>query len=243
MVKINRLDRTFSMLGYELPGLVLMPESPKMGFVLWLYGSNSNKEKHLSILQQIAEQLNLPVFCFDYSGHGDAPFTLGEITPAQHFLEVITVYDSLCAEFGCGGGVVIGGSYGAYLLLQLLKYRKVVAGILRCPYLIRPSSFYTRWENRGEGENDLFQVPLETLDEHPLLARASTNQAPMLVLQHGEDEEIPVEIPQTIAKKLAHSDLMVVDGIEHSLRSATEDQVAAYEELIISWLKKQLPNH
>ncbi len=240
MTEIAPSERSFDVLDYKLPGVVFMPENPNMGFVLWLYGSNSNRQKHYPVLGKIASEVNLPTFCFDYSGHGDAPFEFDKTTPAQHFLEVITVYDELCAEFGCGGGAVVSTSYGSYLQLQLLKYRQVIAGILRAPAMFRPSSFYTRWENLLNEDEDQYRHDPDELAKHPLLARAGANKAPMLVVEHAADDVIPSMIPTTIAHMLGNAELKSVPDLPHSLSQATEEQCIAYEDMLISWLKKHL---
>ena len=236
MASITRLGRLFTVLDYTLPGDVYMPKDPAMGFVLWLYGSASNKDKHAKTLSFIAEGLNVPVFCFDYSGHGKAPFDYGKTTPAQHFLEVITVYDELCAEFGCGGGAVIGGSYGAYLLLQLLKYRRVTAGILRVPALLKPSSFYTRMENIEKDESLHWQVDEALIRKHPLVNRASQNDSPMLVIAHEKDELIPAVVPKVLHEMLAKSEYREIKGLEHSLHNATVKQRQDYDKILLEWL-------
>ncbi len=240
MANVAKQDISFSVLDYKLPAISFVPEAANMGFILWLYGGGSSKDRHTATLKHLAVELNVPVFCFDYAGHGEAPFDIRTTTAAQHMLEVVSVYDQLCAQYGCSGGVVIGGSYGSYMLLELLKYRQVRAGILRVPALLRPSSFYTHWELIDRPSNLHWQDHPADIIAHPLVERAKGNTAPLLIVEHENDAEIPSVLPQTLHKKLTGSEYVLFAGVAHSLKSATKEQQLAYEKMLIDWLSDKV---
>ncbi len=229
---------SFELLGYKLPATWITPEHPNPGFLLWLYGSRSNRAKHQQALENFADQLNLPVVCFDYSGHGESPFEFEQTTPAQHALEVITIYDQLTAKYGCDGGFTIGASYGSFLSLQLLKYRKTMASVLRAPALHMPRDFYTRLENIDQVGRKHFVSDKKAVLEHPLLARASSATSPVLIVEHDEDEEIPKVLIEAIREKMPSADYYLEKGIPHSLSRVSKERAKKYEQRIIDWLKQ-----
>ena len=63
--------------------------------VLILIGFTSNKSRYSEFAEAIVKETGKSVLVLDYSGHGESPFDLEDLTPAQNFLEVINVFDWL----------------------------------------------------------------------------------------------------------------------------------------------------
>jgi pimeloyl-ACP methyl ester carboxylesterase len=108
------------------------------------------------------------------------------------------------------------------------------------PALLKPSSFYTRWENIEKDENLHWQSDESLIRKHPLISRASENTAPMLIVAHEKDELIPPILPKVLHESLPKSDYVEVKGLGHSLRSATAAQIKDYEALLLEWLGSSL---
>src|SRR4051812_26199589 len=95
--------------------------------------SKRTKQRYYDFLPRLSKELGITTIIFDYTGHGDSPFDIEELSPAQHFLEVITVFDWIKKNYPRREVFVIGSSYGGFLATQLTKYRKFDGLILRAP--------------------------------------------------------------------------------------------------------------
>lgn len=186
----------------------------------------------------MSKELGITSVIFDYTGHGDSPFDIEELSAAQHFLEVITVFDWMKEKYPNRKFFVIGSSYGGFLATQLTKYREFDGLILRAPAIYRPQDFYTLMKNERRDVTQSFRCDVNALAKHPLLARASQFEGKALLVVHAKDEQIPKETTDAYANAF-HPDLIVED-VTHSLDQATERQIAEYNQKIIDWLKDNL---
>lgn len=198
--------------------------------------SRRTKQRYYDFLPRLATELGITTVIFDYTGHGDSPFDIKELSPAQHFLEVITVFDWLKAKYPNRKVFVIGSSYGGFLATQLTKYRKFDGLILRAPAIYKPSDFYTLKKNEDREATQAFRRDAEALGKHPLLARASKFEGKVLLVVHENDEQIPKETTDAYANAFK-SEVILVKGVTHSLDNVTEQQVNAYNQRIFDWLK------
>ncbi len=85
--------------------------------------SKRTKQRYYDFLPRLASELGITSVIFDYTGHGDSPFDIEDISPAQHFLEVIAVFDWIKEHYPNRKVFVIGSSYGGFLSTQITKYR------------------------------------------------------------------------------------------------------------------------
>ncbi len=213
-------------------------EGSKNGaLLLSLIGRTSHRTKkhYQNLLPRLAEEPGFTSLIFDYSGHGDSPFNIEETRPAQHFLEVITVFDWMKEKYPNRKFFVIGSSYGGFLATQLTKYRKFDGLILRAPAIYKPSEFYTLIKNEDRDGTQAFRHNVEDLKNHPLLARASEFEGKVLLVVHELDEEIPRETTDAYANAFK-PEVIPVKGVTHSLDNATEEKVADYNQKIFEWL-------
>src|SRR5438045_4512120 len=58
-------------------------------------GWSSNKQNYEDLVGTITQQTGMAALVIDLGGHGDSPFRLPDLMPAQNFLELVTVYDQL----------------------------------------------------------------------------------------------------------------------------------------------------
>jgi pimeloyl-ACP methyl ester carboxylesterase len=197
--------------------------------------SRRTKQRYYDFLPQLAKELGITSVIFDYTGHGDSPFDIEELSPAQHFLEVITVFDWMKAKYPNRKFFVIGSSYGGFLATQLTKYRKFDGLILRAPALYRPSDFYTLMKNENREATQAFRRDVNALAKHPLLARASQFEGKVLLVVHEKDEQIPKETTDAYANAF-EPEVFLVEGVTHSLDNVTPQQVDDYNQKIFDWL-------
>lgn len=92
-------------------------------------------QHYYDFLPRLATELGTTSVIFDYSGHGDSPFDIEDIRLAQHFLEVITVFDCTKHEYLGRNIIIVGSSYGGFMALNLSRHRAFDAMLLRAPAL------------------------------------------------------------------------------------------------------------
>jgi pimeloyl-ACP methyl ester carboxylesterase len=206
--------------------------------LLSLIGRTSSrmKQHYHDLLPRLANELDITTVIFDYTGHGDSPFAIEDTSPAQHFLEVITVFDWMKERYPNRRVFVVGSSYGGFLATQLIKYREFDALILRAPAMYRPEDFYTLQKNENKQVTLAFRKDTAALLGHPLLRRAAEFKGKILLVVHENDEIVPKETTDAYAEALK-PEIFVVAGITHSLDGATKPQVAEYNQRIYDWLK------
>ncbi len=212
----------------------------KGAVLLSLIGRSSKrtKQRYYDFLPRLAKELGITSVIFDYSGHGDSPFNIENLSAAQHFLEVITVFDWIKEKYPGRQVFVIGSSYGGFLATQLTKYRKFDGLILRAPAIYRPSDFYTLIKNEDRDATQAFRRDVVSLAKHPLLTRASQFEGKVLLVVHRRDEQIPKETTDAYANAF-HPDI-VTEDVTHSLDQATQYQIDQYNQNVIDWLKKNV---
>lgn len=201
--------------------------------------SKRTKQRYYDFLPRLSKELGMTTVIFDYTGHGDSPFDIEELSPAQHFLEVVTVFDWIKENFPNRKILVIGSSYGGYLATQLTKYRKFDGLILRAPAVYKPSDFYTLMKNEDREATMAFRHDSGALSKHPLLTRASQFEGKVLLVVHENDELIPKETTAAYASAF-NAEVILVNDITHSLDSATQEQIDNYNQIIYEWLQKNM---
>lgn len=203
--------------------------------------SKRTKQRYYDFLPRLAKELGITSVIFDYTGHGDSPFDIEELSPAQHFLEVIRVYDWMKQKYPDRKFFVIGSSYGGFLATQLTKYRKFDGLILRAPAIYKPSEFYTLMKNENRDGTQAFRRNADALAKHPLLARASQFGGNVLLVVHENDEQIPKETTDAYANAFK-PETILVKGVTQSLDNVSEQQVADYNQKIFNWLGRYTTN-
>jgi len=209
--------------------------------ILSLIGWTSNRKKYNDILSAICAKTGKSALVFDYSGHGDSSFDVATTRPAQHFLEVICVFDWIKEKYPNAKITVMGTSYGGFLAVQLTKYRIFENLILRIPAIYQPSDFYslngTINSDEGWAAKDAFRRDVEALSKHPLLGRASSFKGKTLVVVHENDEQIPTETTDAYINAFS-ADVYVAKGFPHSSYNQPKEKMAEYQSAISEWLNK-----
>jgi len=212
--------------------------------ILFLIGWSSSKANYCDLVPFIVDQTGSSALVFDYGGHGESPFELRNVTPAQSFLESITVFDWLKSEYPNKNISVVGTSYGGFLAVQLTKYREFEKLVLRVPAIYKPKNFYTPWSIKLDNEKTYdkemysYRTNIEELRKHPLLARASKFKGKTLVVVHENDELVPKETTDVFIETFG-ADSYLALGFGHSFHAkAPKEDKETYKKVIADWLKK-----
>lgn len=222
--------------GYELAADFYEGSSDQI--LLVIPGWSSNKQNYEDLVGVITQQTGMAALVVDLSGHGDSPFRLPDLMPAQNFLEVVNIYDQFQQKHPDKTINVMGTSYGAFLAAQLTAYRPVNKLVLRAPAIYRPEDFYNRW-----GEIDREEARLEyrqdaaAIAEHPLFASVAGFDGKALVVVHENDEEIP-EATSDAYIRAFHADTYLAKGLTHKMTQFLNDRskVIEYQKAISDWL-------
>ena len=207
--------------------------------LLVLIGFASNKAKYCDFARKLQAVTGASVLVLEYSGHGDSPFDLGEISPAQHFLEVIAAFDWLKDQYPDESIGVLGTSYGGFMATQLTKYRTFDKLVLRVPALYPPDVFYDKlktFENTNHFQSYRSATP--ELENHPLLKRASEFSGKTLVVTHELDDICPPNETGAFTRAF-NAETWEQPGFKHGLSETTPEAsvLEAYYQKIAEWLK------
>lgn len=181
----------------------------------------------------------------DFSGHGNSPFELRDTRPAQHFLELMYVFDWLKQKYPAATISVSGSSYGGFLAVQLTKYREFANLVLRAPAIYKPSAFYDLWSVRIDNEDAYnaqmreYRQDTEALAKHPLLGRASAFKGKVLVVVH-ENDEVVLRATTDAYINAFNADSFIAEGFSHTVDAAVRDpaKLQTYQDRIAEWLNQ-----
>jgi esterase/lipase len=238
------MERKIACSGYEI-AVDWYEGADANKILLVLPGYNSSKARQKVHAEAIVEKTGTSALVVDFSGHGHSPFALRDTRPAQHFLELIYVFDWLRQQYPDAVISVSGVSYGGFLAVQLTKYREFANLVLRAPAIYKPSAFYDLWADRIDHEQAYaknladYRKDAEALANHPLLKRAASFKGRTLVVVHENDEMVPRETTDAYIRAF-NADSFIAEGLSHIVTANSPDpaQLQVYQERIASWLNK-----
>ena len=213
----------------------------KILIVLPGYGASKARQK--AHAEAMVQDTGMCALVVDFSGHGDSPFELRDTRPAQHFLELISVFDWLKQKYPAATISVSGSSYGGFLAAHLTEYREFANLVLRAPAIYKPNAFYDLWSSRIDNLETYnaqiheYRNDADALAKHPLLGQASSFEGKVLVAIHENDEI--VERPTTDAYiKAFNADSFIAEGFPHVIDAAVRDpaKLQPYQYQIANWL-------
>lgn len=218
-------------------------DTKKILLILPGYGSSKARQKIHA--ESMVQGTGTSALAIDFSGHGNSPFELRNTRPAQHFLELIYVFDWLKQQYPDAFISVSGSSYGGFLAAQLTKYRDFSNLILRAPAIYKPSAFYDLWSVRIDDEEPYrksiveYRQNTEALEKHPLLSRASAYKGRVLVVVHENDEVVPRQTTDAYIKAF-NAESILAKGFSHTVDAAVRDEakLQAYQDQIAGWLSQ-----
>lgn len=224
--------------GYEIAADWYDGAPDNSNVLLVLVGYTSNKANYRDLITALVEKTGYSALVFDYTGHGESPYLLEDLTPAQNFLEVITAYDWLVDNHPDKIISVMGTSYGGFMAIQLTKYRTPKKLVLRVPAIYSPETFYTKWKDLDQEElRHGYRADAANFVKHPLLVRAANYKGKSYVLTHELDDACPKSSTTPIAQAFG-AETWEAKGFMHGLSESnfTAEQLEEYQNKIASWL-------
>jgi predicted alpha/beta-fold hydrolase len=224
--------------GYEIAADWYDGAADNDNVLLILVGYASSKKNHEELVTAIVKKSGYSALVIDYTGHGESPYELQDLSPAQNFLEVITAYDWLADNHPEKAISVMDTSYGGFMAIQLTKYRSPKKLILRVPAIYSPEAFYTKWKDMDLQEiRHGYRTDPKNFIDHPLLKRAALYQGEPYVLTHELDEACPKPATDAIAKAF-NAETWEAKGFKHGLGESTYTpvQLEEYQNKLVEWL-------
>lgn len=206
--------------------------------ILVFVGFGSHKGRQSELVKTIAEQAGVNALVVNLSGQGEGSFTMDEMTPAQHVMEAVFVYDWLKTSYSEQAIYCMGTSYGGFIAAYLTRFREIDALVLRTPAIYRPEDFYTRHQYIDKRAAREYRKEAEILLRHPLFLQPALGNPKALVVVHGNDESVPVETTDVYSDNF-NAEVYVAKGFVHAFRDPSNPQSAknAYYRAIIDWLR------
>ena len=223
---------------YELSALRF--DNSNTNLILALPGYTSAAVNYTKMFDHVTSNCDYDAIVLDISGHGETPGDLPETMPAQHFLEIIQVYDWVVDNNPNKEICVMGTSYGGFMATQLTKYRQFESLILRAPALYEPHLFYTRYKNIGDDSHQhKYRHSDVDFTEHPLLIRAQRFKGRTFIMQHELDDICPKRQTDAFVNAFG-ADSWVAPDTKHGFKesSYTAEQETRYYRQISDWLNK-----
>lgn len=207
--------------------------------LLTLIGFESNKAKYVDMIQAIINHTGTAAIVLDYSGHGDSPFALSDISPAQHFLEVIVAFDWLKINHPDKHLSVMGTSYGGFHATLLTQFRAFDQLILRVPAIYPEDVFYTKWKDMDvDYIRGTYRHETKDLEDHSMLRRAREFRGKTLVVTHELDDICPPNVTEAFVNAFQAASFMQ-PKFKHSVSQSNPDPevLQAYYLKIAEFLK------
>ena len=208
--------------------------------LLTIVGYSSTKARNAEFIAEISKKTGMSSLALDLSGHGESPFELDDTKPAQHLLEVTAAFDWLRTKYPEAKISVMGTSYGGYMAAWLTRFRNFDKLVLRTPALYKPEDFYSP-HSLIHKSNELvaYRKNTELIMRNALFLQESVFDGKVLLVVHGNDEDIPTETSDLYQDNFA-AEIYLAEGFMHGFRDLRNPQESgeAYKTAIADWLQK-----
>jgi pimeloyl-ACP methyl ester carboxylesterase len=202
-------------------------------------GLGSSKARNAEFVHDLAREAGLSTLVVDFSGHGDSPFPLDQLMPAQHILEAVTAFDWLQQQHPHLTINVMGASYGGFIAAWLSKFRDFNKLVLRTPALYQPADLYTACGNIDIAfTSGVYRKDEAGVRKHPIFSFPTKFTGETLVVVHGDDEDVPPATTDAYTDAFS-AETYLAEGLRHSLRDPAnpQSQLAAYRSFIAHWFE------
>ena len=237
-------------------GILHLPEKEKPPLVIICHGfQNTKGERKYVKLSRYLQKEGILVFRFDFEGCGDSEGSPRDLTVAREVSDLDRALKAVIQECGIDSKRIafVGASLGAAVISLLVINHKI------------PSKTLVFW-SQAFNQRDLFkiwykEINLEKLIKDGWLSAGEKEigkdyylenkdkdysqildkiKAPILLIQGGEDKDVPLSFSQKLAKPHRHRNitLKILSGANHKF-----DDFFSQEKLIkltADWLKKYL---
>jgi pimeloyl-ACP methyl ester carboxylesterase len=201
------------------PWVLVEPSSNKDWVVLWLQGWRGTIDGHFEKIKELAHKSNMSFAMIDYAGFGKHATALAETTREQQHLEVVAAYDKL-KRLGYKNIIACGNSFGSYMSALLASKRELAGIILRAPAIYDDQEFTIKQKDRNDAAYQAFKPTVQP--DSPLVALQAirTYHGPVFVFEHGADEVIPRNIPQSYFANAAQGNYLYIPATPHSPKTS-----------------------
>ena len=208
--------------------------------LLVLPGFTSSKKNYEPLVSAIVEKTGTSALVIDYSGHGESPFDIQDITILENFSEVVRAYDWIKDKYPERAIDVMGTSYGGFFAAKLPSVREIRKMILRVPANYDPKDLYTPWRklDREQIRNE-YRVDPKNFTDHPVLAEAANFKGDAYVLTHEFDESCPKASTDPFISAF-NAETWEAKNFVHSFgeSNTSPEQIEEYQNKIAEWLMK-----
>lgn len=205
--------------------------------VLTFAGFGSSKKSNHDFIEKIVKTTGISALVIDLSGHGESPFKIDEITPAQHLLEAIKAFDWTKANNPSSNIYVMGTSYGGFIAAYLTRFRITEKLILRTPAIYKPSMLYTAHRNIDKILVREYRRDSNAVKRHPLFLQPALGSVSTLLIVHGNDESVPTQTTDVYSDVFSAKSY-IADGFSHAFRdpSNPQEHLGRYYDIIAKHL-------
>ena len=223
--------------GYSIAADFYQGESDEV--LLVLIGFSSNKGKYEKETKKILQKTGMSALVVDYSGHGESPFELTEVTPAQNFSEAVIAFDWLASKGYSQQNInVMGISYGGFHATHLAHYRSFNNLILRVPAMYDPESFYTKLKHVTDTHRHDYRRNIDNFNDHWLFRNNDAFTGKTFVMAHELDELCPKVSTDAFVDGMKAKSKHEAKGFGHGTPSITDkpQETEEYFNVIAKWL-------
>ena len=204
-----------------------------------LIGYSSNKGRYGDLTNPLVKKTGASALVLDYGGHGESPFDLDELTPAQNLLEVLVTFDWIVAKYPDARISVVSCSYGGYLSAYLARYRNFNTLVMRVPAIYNETEMYSKWCDYDTELGRQYRKGVQHFVDHEVLTSKRVFTGPAFVLTHEKDDVCPKSTTDAFIKSF-DAESWEAKGFEHSFTGseASSEAMEEYTDKIAEWLKK-----
>ena len=227
---------TIDCTGYQIAADLYEQDQDKV--LLVLPGFTSSKQNYKPLVEAIIERTNTSALVIDYSGHGESPFDIQDITITENFSEVVRAYDWLRQQYPDTPIDVMGTSYGGYFAAKLATVREVRKLIMRVPANYDPKDLYTPWRELDQEQiRNVYRVDPNNFTKHPVLDAAQNFKGQAYLLTHELDEACPRPCTDPFAAAFK-AEAWEAKGFMHGFGATkpSPQQMNEYQDKLGEWL-------
>ena len=227
--------------GQRISGTLLRPEVPVPGF-LFVHGWGGDQGEDIAQAEELA-RLGCVCFTFDLRGPAGSDASQDEVTRQNSLDDVVTAYDYLASQPLVDRSAigVVGTSYGGYLSALLTGVRPIRWLALRVPALYPDDHWDTPKARLDKAGVRAYRQRTHDEGQDRALTAASRFKGDVLMVESGEDEQIPREAIvsyQAAFRNALSVSHRTIPGASHALRDPRHQQV--YTRILVGWIEEMV---
>lgn len=215
-------------------------ETSKDRVMLVLPGYKATKQKYEGLVSALVERTGYSALVLDYSGHGESPFDINDLSRADNFSDSVAAFDWLVDNYGDKKITVIGSSYGGLHAALLTKYRSFDQVVFRVPGAYPEESFYTKIRGIKDLHAKEYRSNPENFVNNWLFTNADNVKKRALVVTHEFDTVCP-PVATTPFVNAFNADTWEAPGFIHGFGESdvSEQQLQDYYKHIADWINNE----